>query len=100
MSFHSLGHSTSRACRCRPCADPFAYGLRRKPADLAQGSSFSLLMVFFSCIFYKYAALTATEDLQDKMSMEQRAKFIVPNVQLQGSNTVPSRVQSSVPTDH
>jgi len=49
---------------------------------LAQGSSFSLLMVFFCSIIYKYDALTASEDLQTKMSIEQKDKFIVPNVLL------------------
>ena len=38
---------------------------------LATASSFSLLMVFFCCIIYKFASLTASEDLQSKMSLEQ-----------------------------
>jgi hypothetical protein len=49
---------------------------------LAVASSFSLLMVFVSSILYKLAALTSIEDLQDKMSIEQQADYIVDNVLL------------------
>ena len=49
---------------------------------LAVASSFSLLMVFFCSIIYKYASLTASEDLQAKMSMEQSEDYIVDNTAL------------------
>ena len=49
---------------------------------LAVASSFSLLMVFFCSVIYKYAALTAVEDLQDKMSIEQKGDYIVDNTLL------------------
>jgi hypothetical protein len=38
---------------------------------LAQAASWCLLMLFFSCVIYKYDSLTASDDLQDKMSSEQ-----------------------------
>jgi hypothetical protein len=38
---------------------------------LAQAASWCLLMLFFCCIIYKYDALTASEDVQVKMSSEQ-----------------------------
>ena len=49
---------------------------------LAAASSFSLVMVFFCSIIYKYAALTGTEALQDKMSLEQKGDYIVSSVLL------------------
>ena len=49
---------------------------------LAVASSFSLLMYFFCSIIYKYASLTASEDLQAKMSLEQTEDYIVNNVVL------------------
>jgi len=49
---------------------------------LAVASSFSLLMVFFCSIIYKYASLTASEDLQAKMSLEQNEDYIVDNTAL------------------
>ena len=44
---------------------------------LAIASSFALLMVFICSILYKYDSLTATDDLREKMSIEQEAKYIV-----------------------
>jgi len=49
---------------------------------LAVATSFSLLMVFFICVIYKYAALTGSEDLQEKMSIEQKNDYIVDNTLL------------------
>ena len=49
---------------------------------LAVASSFSLLMVFFCSIIYKYATLTASQDLRAKMSIEQTEDFIVDNTAL------------------
>jgi len=49
---------------------------------LAAASSFSLLMVFFCSVIFKYASLTASEDLQDKMSIEQKGDFIISNTVL------------------
>jgi len=49
---------------------------------LAAASSFSLLMVFFCSVIFKYASLTASEDLQDKMSVEQKGNFIINNTLL------------------
>jgi len=46
---------------------------------LAQGSSFGLLMVLFCCVFYKYEALVASEDVKLKMSAQQRNHFSVPS---------------------
>jgi hypothetical protein len=44
----------------RPCSDA-----------LAQAASWCLLMLFFCCVIYKYDSLTASDDLQLKMSSEQ-----------------------------
>ena len=44
---------------------------------LATASSFGLLMVFICSIFFKYTSLTDTEDIQDKMSIEQKGDYIV-----------------------
>ena len=44
---------------------------------LAVSSSFSLLMVFFCSLIYKYDALTASDDVREKMSIEQRDDYIV-----------------------
>ena len=43
----------------------------KNPSDnyLAVASSFSLLMVYFCSVIYKYANLTASEELQKKMSI-------------------------------
>jgi len=49
---------------------------------LAQAASWCLLMLFFSCVIYKYDSLTASDDLQDKMSSEQRDNFIVSDLVL------------------
>ena len=46
---------------------------------LAVAASFSLLMVFFCSIIFKYDALTVSEDLQTKMSIEQKQDYIVDN---------------------
>ena len=56
----------------------------RNPSDdmLASASSFSLLMVFVCSIFYKYAALTDAEELQAKMSLEQREDYIMSSLTL------------------
>ena len=44
---------------------------------LATSSSFGLLMIFVCSIFFKYTSLTDTEDIQDKMSTEQRDDYVV-----------------------
>ena len=49
---------------------------------VAVASSFSLLMVFVCSIIYKYDALTSSEELQAKMSIEQTEDFIVDNTAL------------------
>jgi len=49
---------------------------------LAQAASWCLLMLFFCCVIYKYDSLTASDDLQRKMSLEQRENFIVPDLVL------------------
>ena len=56
----------------------------KKQSDdfLAAASSFSLVMVFFCSVIYKYAALVNTESLQDKMSLEQKGDYIVSSVLL------------------
>jgi hypothetical protein len=36
-------------------------------------------MLFFCCVIYKYDELTSSDDLQLKMSSEQRKNFIVPD---------------------
>jgi len=46
---------------------------------LAQAASWCLLMLFFCCVIYKYDELTASDDLQLKMSSEQMETFIVPD---------------------
>ena len=46
---------------------------------LAVASSFSLLMVFFCSVIYKYDALTVSDALRAKMSIEQRDDYIVDN---------------------
>jgi hypothetical protein len=40
------------------------------------------LQFFLCCILYKFDALTATDDLQEKMSLEQRNDYILPSVLL------------------
>ena len=54
------------------------------PTDdlLASASSFSLLMVFLCSVFYKYAALTNSEELQEKMSQEQKDDYITSSLTL------------------
>ena len=42
-------------------------------------SSFSMTMVFLCSIVYKYATLTDTQDVQAKMSSEQKADYLVPS---------------------
>ena len=56
----------------------------KNPADdyLASASSFALLMLFTCSIIFKYDALTSSEDLQSKMSIEQKDNYLVPNVLL------------------
>ena len=54
-------------------AQPYA---RATNGFLATASSSGLLMIFICCIFYKYAALTDTEDIQDKMSIEQKQDYV------------------------
>lgn len=49
---------------------------------LALGSSFSLLMLFVCCIFYKYDTLTASEDIHAKMSLDQRLDYLYSHVLL------------------
>ena len=44
---------------------------------LATASSFGLLMLFVCSIIFKYTSLTDTEDIQDKMSTEQKSKYVV-----------------------
>ena len=49
------------------------YGLESRPCSdaLAIAASWCLLMLLFCALIYKYDALTASDDLQDKMSLEQ-----------------------------
>jgi len=42
---------------------------------LAAGCSLSLVVLFLTAIFYKFAMLTQVKDLQDRMSQEQREDF-------------------------
>ena len=44
---------------------------------LASASSFGLLMIFICSIIFKYTTLTDTEDIQDKMSTEQKGDYVV-----------------------
>ena len=39
---------------------------------LASASSFALLMIFFCSVIYKYVELTDTQDISNKMSIEQQ----------------------------
>jgi len=52
----------------------------KKASDdyLASASSFSMIMVFLCSIFYKFATLTDSEDLQGKMSLEQKSDYLLP----------------------
>jgi hypothetical protein len=56
----------------------------KNPSDdlLASASSFALLMVFLCSIFYKYASLIDSEELQAKMSDEQREDYITSSLAL------------------
>ena len=56
--------------------------VNRSDDYLATASSFCLLMVFFCSVIYKYAALTDTQDLREKMSTEQKADYLVSSVTL------------------
>ena len=57
-----------------------AHPYKNKSDDyLAAASSFSMTMVFLCSIVYKYASLTDTQDVQAKMSSEQKADFLVPS---------------------
>ena len=49
---------------------------------LANGCSFSLLVVFICCIMYKVGTLTELSDVQMVMSSEQRGDFIFPPIVL------------------
>ena len=51
----------------------------KHPTDdyLATASSFGLLMLFVCSIVFKYTTLTDTEDIQDKMSIEQKGDYVV-----------------------
>jgi hypothetical protein len=49
---------------------------------LATACSFALLMLFLCSIVYKYDALTGSNDLQEKMSREQKDNYVVPQVLL------------------
>ena len=56
---------------------------KKKSDDyLAVASSFSLLMVFFCSVLYKYDALTVSDALRAKMSIEQKQDYIVDNTLL------------------
>jgi len=52
----------------------------RSPTDnsLAIGCSFSLAVLFLTCIFYKVSTLTELHELQARMSHEQREDFVLP----------------------
>ena len=47
---------------------------------LATASSFGLLMIFICSIFFKYTTLTDTQDIKDKMSIEQKGDYVVSTV--------------------
>ena len=49
---------------------------------LATASSFGLLMLFVCSIIFKYTTLTDTEDIQNKMSTEQKGDYVVNNTLL------------------
>ena len=51
----------------------------KHPTDdyLATASSFGLMMLFICSIIFKYTTLTDTEDIQDKMSIEQQGDYVV-----------------------
>ena len=49
---------------------------------LALASSFSLLVLFMCTILYKYDELTASTDVQDKMSLEQKEKYLFSSLLL------------------
>ena len=56
---------------------------KKKSDDyLAVASSFALLMVFFCSVIYKYDALTVSDNLRAKMSIEQKDDYIVDNTLL------------------
>jgi hypothetical protein len=42
---------------------------------LAKTASFALVMVYFCSVIYKFEMLTSSEDLQEKMSLEQRDTY-------------------------
>jgi len=44
---------------------------------LATGSSFGLMMIFICSIFFKYKTLTEADALQQKMSIEQTADYVI-----------------------
>ena len=56
----------------------------RNEADqhMAAACSLCLVVLFVCCIFYKYGALTQLDDLQERMSVEQRSDYVVPYVSL------------------
>ena len=49
---------------------------------LGIGCSFLLLNLFLACIFYKVATLTELDELQARMSFEQREDFVLPATSL------------------
>lgn len=56
----------------------------KRPGDnyLALAASFSLMMLFLCSIIYKLVALTDQEELQEKMSLEQKRRYVVPSLVL------------------
>ena len=56
----------------------------RSPADnaLALGCSFSLCILLTCCVFYKFASLTELEELQARMSIEQRGDYGLASIAL------------------
>ena len=56
--------------------------VNRADEYLALTCSFSLLMLFICSIIYKYDALTASTDVQAKMSLEQKEDFVVSQLLL------------------
>lgn len=75
------GSITQLATGTIVCAVFLMVQLQAKPFQhytddyLATASSFGLLMLFICSIFFKYEALTATDDVRDKMSTEQRVRL-------------------------
>ena len=49
---------------------------------LACASSFSLLVLFLCATIYKYDALTSSEDVQSKMSLEQKDDYVMDSLLL------------------